>query len=102
MKTIPIKTQRVNLDTGEATERVVHAKLMPARRGACPICDHYPAHAPDEPHNPQMLYYQYAFYGEHGRWPTWKDAIAHCPPDVQRRWEAELRASGAWSEPAAS
>jgi mannose/cellobiose epimerase-like protein (N-acyl-D-glucosamine 2-epimerase family) len=51
------------------------------------------------PHNQQSLYYQYAFFGEHGRWPTWKDAVAHCAPEVAAARERELRKRSAWSEP---
>jgi hypothetical protein len=58
-----------------------------------------PAHPPKDPHDANSLYYQYAFFGEHGRWPTWKDALAHCPDKVRAVWERELRALGVWSEP---
>lgn len=72
--------------------------LLPPRPGVCQICAH--DHPPDAPHDAQSLYYQQRFYLEQGRWPTWKDAIKHCAPEVQAAWEAELRKRGAWTEPA--
>lgn len=75
------------------------ARLLPPASDACQICGHRPAHAPDAPHNAQSLYYQYAFYAAHLRWPTWKDAIAHCDEPTRKIWERELRAKDAWSEP---
>ena len=47
-------------------------------------------HFPEEPHNPQSLFYQYAFYAEHERWPTWSDALAHCDDDMKARWKQAL------------
>jgi hypothetical protein len=55
-------------------------------------------HEPEQAHNAQSMYYQYAFYADHERFPTWKDAVAHCTPEIQAHWERELRARGAWSE----
>lgn len=72
-------------------------KLLPAPDGTCPECA--VKHEPDQPHNNQSMAYQYHFYGRIGRWPTWKDAIAHCTPEVQALWEAALRKRDAWTEP---
>ena len=72
--------------------------LLPAAAGTCPVCA--TQHEPSEPHNAQSMYYQYRFYGVRGRWPTWADAVAHCPPRVRRRWEQALRDREAWTEPA--
>lgn len=92
LKTVPIQRDTVDMETGEVTETVmVPFKVMPPRPGSCPVCGNYPAHEPEQPHNAQSLYYQYTFYGEYGRWPTWKDAVAHCTPQVQAMWETELR-----------
>lgn len=74
--------------------------LLPCKKDVCQECA--VDHAPEEPHNQQSLYYQYKFYGEHGRWPTWKDAIAHCDESTQGMWESELKRMGHWSEPAPS
>ena len=71
--------------------------LLPAKPGKCPICA--TKHEPQEPHNQQSLFYQYQFYGEHSRWPTWADAMAHCDDEMKLLWERELRARDAWSEP---
>jgi hypothetical protein len=51
-------------------------------------------HEPHEPHSQQSLRYQYAFYAEHDRWPTWSDAMAHCAPEVKAAWSQELRKLG--------
>lgn len=70
--------------------------LLPPHPEACQTCGRNPAHEPWEPHDAQSLYYQYKFYLEHKRWPTWRDAVAHCEPAVRAAWEAELRKRGAW------
>jgi hypothetical protein len=51
-------------------------------------------HEPDMPHDNQSLAYQYSFYAEHDRWPTWVDAMAHCTQDVREGWSAALRERG--------
>lgn len=72
--------------------------LLPPKPGTCPICA--VAHEATMPHNAQSLYYQYRFYGVRGRWPTWADAVAHCSAEMRAHWKRELRARGAWTEPA--
>ncbi len=67
--------------------------LLPPPKGTCPECA--VAHDPKMPHNQQSLYYQYYFYNKHGRWPTWKDAMAHCTDDVKAIWNEELEKLGA-------
>ena len=71
--------------------------LLPAKSGTCPTCA--TKHEQHEPHNQQSLFYQYRFYSQRGRWPTWKDAIEHCPEDIKRVTEDYLRSIGKWSEP---
>jgi len=66
--------------------------LMPAKPGTCPKCAG--AHDPTEPHNQQSLYYQYHFYADHNRWPTWDDAMDHCTKEVQQFWIEELAKHG--------
>jgi hypothetical protein len=68
--------------------------LMPVDTsdGKCSQCARH--HDPGVPHDQQSLAYQYAFYAEHCRWPTWADAMAHCAPDVQDAWKRELRKRG--------
>lgn len=71
--------------------------LLPPKPGTCPICA--TKHGDNEAHNAQSMYYQYRFYGNRGRWPTWADAIAHCTPQVRRVWEQVLRERNEWTEP---
>jgi len=71
--------------------------LMPCKPGVCQECAR--DHTPDNPHDAQSMYYQYKFYAQHHRWPTWKDAIAHCSEEIRTLWEQALRERGAWTEP---
>lgn len=66
--------------------------LMPPPAGTCSQCG--VEHEPEGPHNQQSLYYQYAFHAEHGRWPTWSDALAHCTPVLRQMWVDALRERG--------
>lgn len=66
--------------------------LLPAKEGTCPECA--TAHDPAMPHNQQSLFYQYSFYNEHGRWPTWADAMAHCTDEVKAAWTEALAEHG--------
>lgn len=72
-------------------------KLLPPKKDRCQVCAS--DHEPEQPHNQQSIYYQYNFYGQNARWPTWADAIAHCTPEIQAAWKRELQKLGAWSEP---
>ena len=60
--------------------------------GTCPECA--VKHDPKQPHNRDSLTYQYKFYDQHGRWPTWKDAMEHCTEDVKKFWLQALREKG--------
>ncbi len=64
----------------------------PAVPGTCPECA--VDHPPEQPHNQQSLFYQYKFYNEHGRWPTWEDAISHCSEEIKSIWRTELKKLG--------
>lgn len=66
--------------------------MLPVAKGTCPECGR--AHEAEHPHDQQSLTYQYRFYGMNGRWPTWRDAMAHCPDAVRKRWEEELMKLG--------
>lgn len=66
--------------------------LLPPAPDDCQVCGGI--HAPEGPHNPKMLYYRVAFSQENGRYPTWEDAMAHCPPAVQEQVRAYLKAIG--------
>ena len=59
-----------------------------APEGTCPVCA--TEHDPELPHNLQSLAYQYRFYDEHGRWPTWEDAMSHCTDEVKAMWMEAL------------
>lgn len=67
--------------------------LLPPKEGVCQKCavDHEPWQA----HNQQSLFWQYWFYKDSGgKWPTWRDAVAHCAPDVQKFWIDRLTEMG--------
>lgn len=66
--------------------------LMPTKPGVCPECGS--DHEQDMPHNRDALLYQYTFYDKHGCWPSWADAMAHCPDDVKAAWIRELKLRG--------
>jgi hypothetical protein len=60
--------------------------------GHCPDC--LTAHEEFAPHNQQSLHYQMAFREQHGRWPTWHDAMRHCDAKMKELWLTELAALG--------
>jgi hypothetical protein len=66
--------------------------LLPAPPGTCPQCarDHHYS----QPHNWGSMHFQYWFFGQHGVWPTWGDAMAHCREDVRNNWSAVLTEKG--------
>lgn len=70
--------------------------LPPLDPTVCQTCGRH--HDPDQPHDAMRLYYQYTFYFEHGRWPRWKDAIAHCDEPTRTAWEQTLKERGVWTE----
>ncbi len=57
-------------------------------------------HEPDLPHDWQTLVYQYGFRsreakaGRPERWPTIRDAMAHCEPEMQQLWIDALAERG--------
>ena len=66
--------------------------LLPPAPNLCQECA--AEHEPGNAHNQQSLYYQFKFHAETGRSPTWKDAIAHCVPEVKDQWIAQLKQRG--------
>ncbi len=74
------------------TEIKPFTHILPAQPGRCPICAHH--HALDEPHNRYSLHYQMRFYQEHGRWPTWGDAMVHCSEETKQRWIEAILGNG--------
>lgn len=67
-------------------------QLLPAKPGTCEWCA--TSHKPEMPHNAQSLFYQYRFYNEKGRWPTWIDAMEHCSLEMCEHWTRELLSRG--------
>ncbi len=72
--------------TGFAATRLVEIA------GDCPTC--MTPHNPDQPHDANSLYYQMTFREEHGRWPDWRDALAHCDEETRGGACIALRARG--------
>ena len=66
--------------------------LLPCAPDVCQECA--VDHSPEMPHNAQSLYYQYKFYQQHGRFPTWEDAMEHCSSEMQEFWKEELSKLG--------
>lgn len=58
----------------------------------CPECA--VVHEPSMPHNQQSLFWQYNFREKMGRWPTWNDAMAHCEPEMRKKWIEALAEHG--------
>ena len=73
-------------------QKVGAFSLLPCKPGVCQECA--VDHRPEEPHNQQSLYYQYKFYADNGRWPTWKDALAHCSEELRQLWTEALKEKG--------
>lgn len=69
--------------------KVLRGKLEEGQCAECAV-----RHDPAMPHNQQSLFWQYSFAEKHGRWPTWKDAMAHCTPEMQAFWKSELEKRG--------
>ena len=67
-------------------------KILPAKEGTCPICA--VNHEPGFPHNKDSLFYQMSFYQQNNRYPTWKDAMAHCSEEMQKAWTDALKEKG--------
>jgi len=57
------------------------AFMLPPKKGNCLICA--VNHPMDFPHDANSLYYGMRFKDKHGRDPTWQDAVAHLPEDMQ-------------------
>lgn len=66
--------------------------LLPPAPGKCQACA--VEHDAALPHNAQSLHYQYWFFGQHGRWPDWRDAMAHCSEEMKEHWRAALMEMG--------
>ena len=87
-----IGTAQVINEKGEVvSERKNAFTLLGPPPDKCQVCA--ADHAHDQPHNQESLYYQMAFHAEHGRWPTWTDAMAHCCDEVKLHWRVQLVAA---------
>jgi hypothetical protein len=89
---LPVKTETVDLNTGASTSATMTAMMMPAKEGTCETCA--TPHDAAEPHNAQSLFYQMRFHAENGRYPDWRDAMAHCDDEMKSAWTIELLAIG--------
>lgn len=82
--------QTIDMETGEVINETRNAMtLLPPPEGTCIECA--VDHSWNQPHNQQSLYYQMSFHSKNGRWPTWTDAMAHCPDNVKKIWREKLR-----------
>lgn len=66
--------------------------ILPPTAGGCAYCGDI--HDQSEPHTLYSLTYQHKFRQQYGRYPTWADAMRHCPPAVRKRAIARLAAQG--------
>lgn len=98
MKNFPVEMETVDAGTGKTIKtETVDFKIMPPPPGTCAVCGF--KHEPALPHNAQSMYYQYRFKGEHGRWPTWADAVAHTTSEMQTLWKAAPEMAKHWTIP---
>lgn len=97
VRQIPTAVTKVDLKTGKETHEAGVWNIIPPAADRCQYCG--AKHEPELPHNAQSLYYQTIFNSMLGRGATWADAMAHCSPEMQKAWEAALRAKGVWTEP---
>lgn len=70
-----------------AQPRVTEVKtmtLLPPAPDACQECA--VKHPPEQPHNPQSLYWATKRKMESKPPPTWEIALEHCPQDVYDLW----------------
>lgn len=95
---IPVDMTVVDMTTGKETPQRSSFKMLPPAADRCQICAE--RHPPESAHNAQSLYYQMAFHGIAGRYPTWADAVAHCDDKMKAAWKAKLTELGKWTEPA--
>lgn len=81
--------QTFDAQTGEPTSPPRPGfSLLPPPPEACQICA--VQHRPEDPHNQQSIYYRLTFHAQHGRMPTWSDAMAHCAPAMRDLWRRHL------------
>lgn len=76
----------------QVTDMTSSMKLLPPAPNLCQECAR--DHPKDQPHNQQSLFYQVKFNMEHGRSPTWIDAMAHCSDETKELWAKHLAELG--------
>ena len=78
--------------TGKIKEQFGMTLVGGVPEGTCSMCA--VKHEPEQPHNQKSLAYQYKFFDQHGRWPTWADAMAHCSEEIKAFWVEALLEAG--------
>ena len=63
--------------------------VLPPSPELCQVCGFN--HSEELPHNPESIYYQITFNMEHGRLPTWDDAMLHCTDELKIKWAEMLK-----------
>jgi hypothetical protein len=81
MKTIPINVSMYDTQTRQVSHKDSQLAIVPAPSGTCPQCAC--KHEEGMPHNRDSLHYQYSFFADHQRWPTWADAMSHCSDEAK-------------------
>lgn len=80
---------KIDAQTGQVLETKKNAfTLLGPPPDKCQVCA--TDHEHNQPHNKDSLFYQYRFYSEHGRWPNWVDAMAHCDDATKRLWTEKI------------
>ncbi len=92
VKKLPTTMIEVDLETGEETVHAITMDLLPPPADCCQVCG--ASHDERAPHNQQSLYYQTAFHADHGRSPTWEDAMEHCSEEVKKITISVLEENG--------
>lgn len=70
--------------------------LLPAKKGTCALC--CVDHSEEFPHDQSSMFYKVRFALEHGRQPTWADAVAHTDDEMMKFWKESLVFFGHWSD----
>ena len=98
---LPVEKTTVNAATGRVESvDTVNFGIMPPPSDKCQVCAI--DHEPELMHDCQSLFYQYAFYGRHGRWPTWTDASCHCETHIIEALKKVVASHDwKWTEPPA-
>lgn len=66
--------------------------LLPPDPSVCQQCG--VDHEPEQPHDATSMFYGFWYLENHGRSPTWADAMAHCDAHIKDHWLEYLQALG--------